>query len=658
MAEFGQRSKTIVRWCLTAAIAVFAVSEWSDTPAHERAQPSDDASESSALRITALSEADVNAGDAIVVTFQGADDDQPVTARIAGEGAEVLVREPGSIVVRIPNDAPLGKAGLRIAQGERRSKSWDLHIKPTNHHKLIGRLLGGLALFVYGLGLLAAGLRGLTGQRMRSLLGRLTRSPPQAVGVGMLVGAVTQLTSSAAALAVSLVEARLLALAPAVAILVGAQLGASFTGALLPIAFARESLLVIAVGVLWTRLATGRRGQAVAGLVLGTGLMLYGVHLLQTSVEPLVSDPKLLPYLDQLRGDGVLATLVCAATGVLLALVLQGPGPVYVLVIGLVHVSGALPLANALAILAGTNLGAALGMALIAWQSGRLARPLALPHLWYGVTATLLVLATLPAWAWLASSMVGGDASMPVRIAVGFAVSQLVVTLAWMAVLPSLGSRVKRRPRVTELAPSTGSDSLALTAQREIGRSFVRQARAIEIALDTSCTGERAHTAEVEEILAESRGAIERQYALLGGDSSSQAMDGVAATVVASLQLQRVVEQLVYLAELGIERGLRLTTEEQDRLRAMYALARQSFDALIEAIEQGTPPDLEAAGAREIHMNQLEAEGRTTAMAAPRKNESASIRLGISELVDGYEHVGNHLFRVAKTLAGEGDDFV
>jgi Na+/phosphate symporter len=656
MAEFGQRSKTVLRWFLTAAIAMFAVSEWSDAPAHERAQPSDDPGESSALRITALSEADVNPGDAIIVTFQGADDDQPITAKIAKQVAEVLVREPGSIVVRIPNDAPLGKAGLRIAQGERRSKSWDLHIKPTNHHKLIGRLLGGLALFVYGLGLLAAGLRGLTGQRMRSLLGRLTRSPPQAVGVGMLVGAVTQLTSSAAALAVSLVEARLLALAPAVAILVGAQLGASFTGALLPIAFARESLLVIAVGVLWTRLATGRRGQAVAGLVLGTGLMLYGVHLLQTSVEPLVSDPKLLPYLDQLRGDGVLATLVCAATGVLLALVLQGPGPVYVLVLGLVHVSGALPLANALAILAGTNLGAALGMALIAWQSGRLARPLALPHLWYGATATLLVLATLPAWAWLASAMVGSDASMPVRLAVGFAVSQLVVTLAWMAVLPSLGSRVKRHPRVA-VPPSTGTDSLALTAQREIGRSFVRQARAIEIALDTSCTGERAHGAEAEEILVESRHAIEQQYALLGGDSS-QAMEGIAAAVVASLQLQRVVEQLVYLAELGIERGLRLTTEEQDRLRAMYALARQSFDAVIEAIEQGTPPDLEAAGAREIHMNQLEAEGRTTAMAAPRKNESASIRLGISELVDGYEHVGNHLFRVAKTLAGEGDDLV
>lgn len=658
MARRGPRGKTILRWALTVAIAMIAFSEWADSPAPEPAQPSDDPSERSELRITAISDADVNPGDAIVVKLEGADASQPITAKIAKQPAEVLVRQRDSIVVRIPSDAPLGKAGMRIVQGDRRSKSWDLHIRPPNYRKLIGRLLGGLALFVYGLGLLAAGLRGLTGQRVRALLGRLTRSPPKAVGVGVLVGAVTQLTSSAAALTVSLVEARLLALAPAVAILVGAQLGAAITGALLPIAFTRESLLVIAIGVLWSRLATGKRELAIASLVLGTGLMLYGVHLLQTSVEPLVSDPKLLPYLDQLRGDGIVATLVCTGTGALLALVLQGPGPVYVLVVGLVHVTGALPLANALAILAGTNLGAALGMALVAWQSGRMARPLAGPHLLFGLAATLLVAATMPLWAKLASSMASA-ANLPVRLAFGFAAAQLAATLVWLTVLPSLGARVKRRPLGTIPPPTPQKpDALAATAERELAHGLVRLALATEIALETSCTGERTRSAESEQALRDARRAIERQYALIGASGAQGKLEGIAATVVASLQLQRVVEQLAHLAELGVERGLRLTGDEQARLRAMYALARESFDALIGALEHGAPLDLEAAGAREIRMNQLEAEGRTTAMAAPRTNESASIRLGISELIDGYEHVGNHLFRVAKTLAADGDDLV
>src|SRR6185436_14697230 len=253
-------------------IAAYAVTDWGDPDREARpAEPSDEAGPATALRITAISDADVSPGDAIIVSFTGAEPEPPVTARLAGHGAEVLVREPGSIVVRIPGDADAGRAGLRVVQGNRRSKAWDLHVRATNTRKLIGRLVGGLALFVYGLTLLARGARGLAGEGIRRRLGDLTRAPPRAVGLGVLVGSVTQLTSSAAALVVSLVDARLVALAPAIAILVGAQLGASITGALLPVGLAKESLLVIAVGVLWTRLASGRRAAAVAQLVLGAG---------------------------------------------------------------------------------------------------------------------------------------------------------------------------------------------------------------------------------------------------------------------------------------------------------------------------------------------------------------------------------------------------
>ena len=75
------------------------------------------------------------------------------------------------------------------------------------------------------------------------------------------------------------------------------------------------------------------------------------------------------------------------------------------------------------------------------------------------------------------------------------------------------------------------------------------------------------------------------------------------------------------------------------------------------AAAEGQPLDIEAARGREIEMNLLEAESRTTPTApAPRRGESTSVRLGLAELIDSYEHVGNHLFRVAKALAEEDDD--
>lgn len=655
MADLRRRSKSILRWCLTAAIVVYAIGDWGEPAAPtSKAAPSDEPGATSELRITSISDADVNPGDAVVVRFDGAVFNQPITAKIAKQPADVVVTAPGSVVVRVPPDAPLGKAGMRLVQGERKSKSWDLHIRATNHRKLIARLLGGLALFVYGLSLLAGGFRGLAGQRVRSALGSLTRSPPKALGVGVLVGGLTQLTSSAAALVVGLVQARMLALGAAVAVLVGAQLGASITGALLPVALARESLLVIAIGVMWTRLSTGRSTRAFADLVLGIGLMLYGVHLLQTSVEPLVSDPKLLPYLDELRGESSKALFACATGGALLAIALQGPGPVYVLVVGLVHASGALPLTSSLAILLGTNVGAGAVMAAIVWQSGPATRPLAIPHLGFGAVATLTGLVGLPLWTRIGELAPGGG--QPVALALGFGAAQIAVTVAWLAVLPALARRVIARPRAEEGHEPPRPDALAMRALRELGASMARLRGASEVAVEIACSGERTRAAECDDALGAARKAIEQQYAAVTGSAATPSVERSAGTAVATLQLQRVVEQLVQVAELGVERGLKLTEDEQARLRAMHQVARESFDALVAALESGTAPDLEQAGAREIRMNQLEAAGRVAALVGRRRRDTATTRLGISELIDAYEHVGNHLFRIAKTLDSGADE--
>jgi len=647
MAERRARWRGGIRWLLTIAIVAYAFIDWGgDEPAAPVAaveEPGADAP----LRIVSLSEADVSPGDAIAVVVDGADAAHPLDARVAGKAAHVVVRHGDHLVVRIPAETAPGRAGLRVVQGPRRSKSWDLQVREPKHKKLIAHLLGGLALFVYGLSLLAGGLRGLAGNRLRALLGRLTRSPPHAVGVGVAVGAFTQLTTSAAALSVGLLDAGLLTVAPAVAIFVGAQLGAAVTGALLPVGLAHQSLALIAIGVVWTRLGSTRRAQAIARLVLGLGLMLYGLHLLQTSIEPLVSSPKLLPYLDYLRQDDLVVHLECAAIGAVLAFVLQGPGPVYVLVLGVVRVSGALPLASGLAILAGTNLGAALGMAIVAWQSGEKPGVLARPHLAFGVAATAFALATLPLWP---------PASSSLRLAVAFVGTELAVVAVWLGVLPALTRHTARRRIRLRTGPVASPDTAALIAQQELAAAFARQKVAFDGALDIVCTGERTPAAASEEALAEARQRLEQQFTALSG-SPGEVANRARQVVSAVVQLQRAIEQLVALSELGVERGLRLQPDEQERLRAMHALASASFDAAATAVEGDGLLDLEAATAREIRMNQLESESRS-AIKAVKTKDSAAIRLGLGELIDAYEHVGNHLLRVAKAISYERDDLV
>ncbi|MCX5745303.1 MAG: Na/Pi symporter [Proteobacteria bacterium] len=665
MAEPQTRLRTILRWVLTLAVLGIVISDWGSEQDAVRSQPSDEAGALQAFRITSIGEADVSPGDALVVEYEGADPGTPVEATIARRPADVLVRSPGSVVVRIAPETPIGKGGLRLVQGDKRTKSWDLQIHANKHKKLITRLLGGLALFVYGLGLLARGLRGLAGNRVRTLLQRWTRSSPPAVGVGILVGGLTQLTSSAAAFTVGLVDARLLEIGPTIAIFVGAQLGASLTGALLPVALASESLLVITLGVVWTRLATGRRGAAIARLLLGAGLMLYGLHLLQTSMQPLVSDPQILPYVAYLRDSGVVALATCAFTGALLALLLQGPGPVYVLVIGLVQTSGVIPVSNALAILAGTNLGAALGMALVAWQAGRSARSLVTPHLAFGAFAMVFALATIPVWRVLIPDLdvlaygqrvVRPDVSR--HLAVGFAITELAAVALWLGVLPALSRRAsRRRAAVADAAPALSVDALVTNVQQELAAILTTHQGALDCAVEMSCTSDRGQAHETEVALVDARRALELQYKLVSGGRSSAALERATQTVVATLQLQRQVEQLINVAALGIERGLRLTPDEADRLRGMHVVASESYAAAIATLERGVAVDLEAVGGREIQLNLLEAEARR-ARVFVKRSESASFGLGLADLIDTYEHVGNHLYRVCKTMSVDTEELI
>ena len=148
---------------------------------------------------------------------------------------------------------------------------------------------------------------------------------------------------------------------------------------------------------------------------------------------------------------------------------------------------------------------------------------------------------------------------------------------------------------------------------------------------------------------------MEALYGRLQQTASSADLERLTRTTVAALQLQRVVEQLVHISELSVERRVVLTPAEQERLRQLYTLARESYAAVIAGLESGTI-DLEAAGAREIRMNLLEQEARSATVEPRRKNDSSSLRLGLAELVDSYEHVGNHLFRVANAISGDDDE--
>ncbi|MCX7847398.1 MAG: Na/Pi symporter [bacterium] len=177
---------------------------------------------------------------------------------------------------------------------------------------LIG-LLGGLALMLYGIEQLSEGMQALTGARTRALLRLVVRHRLLGVLVGIVITFLVQSSSASTVLFVSLVQSGVLLFRDTIALTLGAMVGTTLTVQLIAFRVTEYALACVALGFLLR--ATGRRYviRHWAEIVMGTGLLFYGIGVMSTSVAPLRSNSEMVAWLSAAARAPWLAFAVAAA---------------------------------------------------------------------------------------------------------------------------------------------------------------------------------------------------------------------------------------------------------------------------------------------------------------------------------------------------------
>jgi phosphate:Na+ symporter len=671
-----QRGRLLLGWLFTALLVAiyFALPDGEtrgDLPA--RPDSAEVAGDGRKLDVVDVSPADASPGSAVTVSYTGFEDERRVQVFLGKEPLDVLARQRGSVVVRLPADVPIGRAKIRVSDGDERSKPYDLRVKSTNWRKPFRSLVGGLALLVFGIGVFSRGAREAAGPESARVLARLVGRGPAALLLGAGVGALAQSTTAASSLLSGLVASSLLAVVPAARAFLGAGLGAASAPLVTGLIDPREGLLIVAIGVLWLAFASDRRGTALARLILGAGLIALGLQTLRPGFEPFVQDPTLLSLVASLRGESAWTIAISALLGTGLVALLQGPAPVVVLVLALAQTTAQWDLRTALGVLAGSGLGSAVG-ALLTIPRSRRGRRLAELYLVLGLLGTVFTAATVEVWSRLADIVVPGVPhevdwgkrvllpNLGLHLGVAFALSQLASALLLLPVVPRLGRALERlfpEPRPHELAEVgdvRGVVESGLVRVLDIAEEGV--ARLSELALE----GSRDAGRFAEHRLADAHGRLEE---LLGGPVLvlPESLDGgvLARAAFANLGLLRALEALHRQTErltdgrLALAEGsgelVPLPADDREILSEMHALLASGLSAAKAALRERENVDLDAALAREIRMNALEARARTALQAGVRDPVAVQRRLGLLELVDAYETAGNQLYRMMEALA-------
>jgi phosphate:Na+ symporter len=261
-------------------------------------------------------------------------------------------------------------------------------------------LMGGLGVFLIGMGMMTDGLKQSAGPALNKLLSNATRTRWHALGSGALVTALVQSSTAVGVAAIGFVNAGLLGLAPAVWVVFGANVGTTMTSwivALVGLKFKIEALALPLIGLGALLRLTGQQGRsgALGTALAGFGFLFLGIGLLQQSFVGL-SDQVTLP-----QGNDVLSVLAQLGIGLTMTVLMQSSSAAMTITLTAAQ-SGLLETQGAAAVVIGANVGSAVTTALAGLGATPNARRTALAHVMFNLLTGLVALLLLP---WLVAAL-------------------------------------------------------------------------------------------------------------------------------------------------------------------------------------------------------------------------------------------------------------
>ena len=252
---------------------------------------------------------------------------------------------------------------------------------------IIVNIMGGLGLFLFGMNLMGEGLEKAAGSKLKKIIELLTSNIFMGVIVGTIVTAIIQSSSATTVMVVGFVNAGIMTLPQAVGVIMGANIGTTVTGQLVSIDMKGLAPVALGIGIILYLFTNKPRTKHFAEVLIGFGILFTGMDFMKEAVEPLrgyegFTNALLTfgkyPLLGLLLGFGITAIIQSssASMGILITLASQG----------------LIPLASALPILYGQNIGTCVTSLLSSIGASINAKRAALIHLIFNVLGTIIFL--------------------------------------------------------------------------------------------------------------------------------------------------------------------------------------------------------------------------------------------------------------------------
>jgi len=257
------------------------------------------------------------------------------------------------------------------------------------------QIVGSLGLFLFGIKLLSEGLQKSAGDKMKAVLKLMTKNRFVSIVTGVLITIIIQSSSATTVMVVSFVNAGLMGLTQAIGVILGANIGTTFTGwlvALLGFKMDITSLALVSIAFAAPMMFSKKtKTRDVADVLLGFGVLFLGLNFMSHSIPDITGNIEVLEFLATFNSDTVWMNLLCILLGTLVTIVVQSSSAAMAMTLTMAY-NGWLGVTASAALILGSNIGTTITAYLASIGTSTTAKRAAWAHIIFNVVGSVIAL--------------------------------------------------------------------------------------------------------------------------------------------------------------------------------------------------------------------------------------------------------------------------
>ena len=480
--------------------------------------------------------------------------------------------------------------------------------------KVVFGLIGGLALFLFGMNSMSDALQKAAGEKMKKILGFLTRNPIMGALAGALVTAVLQSSSATTVMVIGFVSAGLMSLPQAISVIFGANIGTTMTAQLMAFKISNYIYPIIFIGFMLNFVGKKEKVKNIGMVIFSFGLLFEGIEIMGEVMKPLAGSPVFVDLMGKVSSVPVLGVVL----GAVMTLVVQSSSATIAVLqnfasqAGPDGVSSVIGLTGAIPILLGDNIGTTITALLASIGQSKNAKRTAIAHSIFNISGSCVFIFLIPWFAKFVQfiSPKGNEVDVISRqIANAHTTFNIVCTLVWLPLIPLMvkivttiirgDDKVQKtafEPKYLDMKVVEQPAAAMVLVSKELNR-LSELAETLLTGLKASLTADKTsetylHFKENLEIVQHLQESVSDYITRLfsGGNLTEQQSEYTAGLLFINNCIQRIAERCVDVDKICMEisdSGKVLTKEASAEMENCIDVTSQLLDKAMEAVRHG-----------------------------------------------------------------------